>query len=226
MSREIAISDIHGCLASFEQLLHNTLEIGRDDDLYLLGDYIDRGPASKGVIDHIMALREDGYNVTCLMGNHEEILLRFNNGNSVNMKSWNKHGGRETLASFGVDSALDIPETYWDFFESLDPYAETSECILVHAGLDFSLEDPFTDTYSMMWARNYEVDQTKLRGKKLVHGHTPKSRECIERDFDNNNIEINIDNGCVYKGVRPGMGELVAYDMTNNELYFQPNVDF
>ena len=70
-----AISDIHGCIATFKTLL-DKIKFSKEDELYLLGDYIDRGPDSKGVIDHIWYLQKSGYQVHCLRGNHENMLLQ------------------------------------------------------------------------------------------------------------------------------------------------------
>ena len=73
--KRYAISDIHGCYQTFIDLLAQ-LNLTKEDELYLLGDLIDRGPNSKGVIDHVMQMQEDGYKVTVLMGNHEYMFLQ------------------------------------------------------------------------------------------------------------------------------------------------------
>jgi len=75
MSRLFAIGDIHGCFKPFYELVVDTIALKKDDRLILLGDYIDRGPQSKEVIDFIMDLKEAGFSVTPLMGNHEAMLL-------------------------------------------------------------------------------------------------------------------------------------------------------
>jgi len=72
--KKYVISDIHGCAKTFKALV-DRISFSREDELYLLGDYIDRGPDSKGVIDHIWDLLETGYTVHCLTGNHEQMFL-------------------------------------------------------------------------------------------------------------------------------------------------------
>jgi serine/threonine protein phosphatase 1 len=74
-NRILAISDIHGNNKTFLDLL-DKIALTKDDELYLLGDYIDRGPDSKGVIDTIWKLMDDNYRVFCIKGNHEEMLFR------------------------------------------------------------------------------------------------------------------------------------------------------
>ena len=72
---KFAISDIHGCAKNFKALL-DRISLSLGDELYLLGDYIDRGPDSKGVIDHVWQLQKTGHTVHCLCGNHEQRLRR------------------------------------------------------------------------------------------------------------------------------------------------------
>lgn len=104
--RRFAISDIHGCLRSFRALLEE-INFSKEDTLYLLGDYIDRGPDSKGVIDHIWKLQKEGYTVHCLRGNHEQMLL-----NEISSPNNYFDGESETLRSFGVKQNLNIPRQY------------------------------------------------------------------------------------------------------------------
>jgi len=112
-----AITDIHGCAKTFKKMLAE-LNFSQKDKLYLLGDYIDRGPDSKGVLDHILDLQSSGYEVHCLKGNHEEkiLLSRHDINQSRNWLTW---GGKETLESFGVDKINDIDNKYLEWMEAL-----------------------------------------------------------------------------------------------------------
>ena len=103
--RRFAISDIHGCRATFEKMLTEVLQLQKEDTLYLLGDYIDRGPDSRGVIDHIWALQKEGYQVHCLRGNHEQMLL-----DEVDKDGFWYKGNRATLDSFQIKSNQGIPK--------------------------------------------------------------------------------------------------------------------
>ena len=153
--RKIAISDIHGCNATFKSLL-GKLRLSRKDELYLLGDYIDRGPDSKGVIDTILSLQKKGNTVHCLRGNHEELLLWAVEGKGADVDIFLRNGGDATLESFGVQRAADIPQLYLDFIENLPIYIESEEYIFVHAGLEFTKgKNPFVHLEKMIWIRNF-----------------------------------------------------------------------
>ncbi len=229
MSRKIAISDIHGCLQTFKCLVEIKIKLQVQDELYLLGDYIDRGPDSKGVIDYIFHLRETGFQVHCLLGNHEQMMM--DGVESISSFSfWRKNGGKQTLDSF---NALDlegdaIPKRHWAFMLDCQHYIEVDNYILVHGGLNFKKADPFSDTTSMLWERNWyhRINKNWLRGRIIVHGHTPISKKNIIQQFDSidSNQYLDIDAGCFRKG-QHGFGHLCAFDMTNKTLHFQPNVD-
>ncbi len=225
--RKIAITDIHGCINSFWALL-DQLALTTSDELYLLGDYIDRGPNSKGVIDHIWQLQEDGYQIECLRGNHEQLLLESRQRPGQNML-WLANGGWETLASFKIQSTYRVPQEYLKFCQGLPYYLEVDHYILVHAGLSFDNEDPLADREAMLWIREWydNIDRDWLGDRIIVHGHTPISLAQINLQYKNikKTPALDIDGGCVHKGKRPGLGYLCALDMTNWKLYFQDNID-
>ena len=118
--KKFAISDIHGCNITFKALLEK-IDFQKTDELYMLGDYVDRGPNSKGVIDAILELQKEGYFVKCLMGNHEEAMIKARKDMQM-LYNWLEWGGRETLESFGTRIVHEIPQKYWDFMDSLDFY--------------------------------------------------------------------------------------------------------
>jgi len=106
----IAIGDIHGCAKSLDALLER-LELSDDDHLLFVGDYIDRGPDSKGVIDRLLDLREE-YECTFLRGNHESLMLGYLNAGAFNL--WRVNGGIATLQSYMKNGQPDveIPEAH------------------------------------------------------------------------------------------------------------------
>ena len=173
--KQYAIGDIHGCSKTFKELL-DKIGLIEGDELYLLGDYIDRGPDSKGVIDTIFELREKGFKVICLRGNHESMLLDALK-NREEQKNFMRNGGKQTLQSFDTVRPIDLPIEYIHFFESLPFYHEVGDYILVHAGLNFLEADPLTDTEAMMWIRNWYqwIDYNWLGNRTILHGHTPIS---------------------------------------------------
>jgi Calcineurin-like phosphoesterase. len=141
MSRWI-IPDIHGCAKTLKSLVESFLKITKEDDLYFLGDYIDRGPNSKDVIDYIMGLQEQGYRIHCLKGNHEDYCIKAWEADQKThlfkpdiQRSWEKVGATETYKSFGGKRPRDIPEKYIEWMRKLDYYFELENFILVHAGM-------------------------------------------------------------------------------------------
>ena len=226
INRKIAISDIHGCCKTFNALL-KLLQYGIDDELYLLGDYIDRGPDSKGVIDYIWALKKEGHLVHCLKGNHEQMMLNASfEGNTSD--HWTRNGGQATLASFGADNVQDIPEEYLIWIRKLPFYFLTNQYILVHAGLNFKEKSPLSELKDMLWIRDWydDIDKEWLQGATIIHGHTIMRKAKIEemlRDIKNKSV-LDIDNGCIFKE-STDKGRLCAFDMTNQQLYFQENID-
>jgi len=229
--KKYAISDIHGCNRTFLAML-DRLAFSKADELYLLGDYVDRGPDSKGVFDTIFRLQSEGYTVRCLRGNHEQIVLRAQS-DLTGLDNWLLSDGKVTADSFGVDSVQKIPEDYLAFMNGLDYYFEVDNFILVHAGLNFRLFDPLADKRDLLVIRYWygEMRYDWLNGRSVIHGHTPISRTDIEqqcRDLGRMRY-LDIDAGCVYnslnKRLERGLGHLCAFDITEMQVIFQENVE-
>jgi len=184
-----AISDIHGCLTAFNTLL-SKLNLTPNDTLITIGDYIDRGPDSKGIIDRIIQLRQEAESkkspqIITLLGNHE-VMIQNARLDSQNYTFWAINGGTECLSSFDLssDSTLDeIPPLYWEFFDSLLPYHETDTHLLTHAGCDPALPLAEQTPEDLLWKR-FHLAEAHHSGKTLVVGHT------IQKDG--------------YPGIRPG----------------------
>ena len=102
MTRIFVIGDIHGCCNTFKKLLAE-LAIQKSDEIYCIGDYVDRGNDSKGVIDLIINLRIKGYQIHTLRGNHEQMMLD-STIDEERLFHWLQNGGIETLTSFGISS--------------------------------------------------------------------------------------------------------------------------
>ncbi len=199
------------------------VRITKGDELFLLGDYINKGPDSKGVIDFIFELKSSGYNVKCLRGNHDQYLLDALNSPDEEVEFLTR-GGVETLLSFDVQNAKDIPEEYLAFFASLQHFINLDRYLLVHAGLDFALEDPYNDSYSMMNIRDMEVDPALTGGRIIIHGHVPVALYDLEQVYKETYWHYSIDGGCVYDHL-PDMYHLIALDLTNWKLLVQDNID-
>jgi serine/threonine protein phosphatase 1 len=208
------------------------INLDKSDTLYLLGDYIDRGPDSKGVTDYILMLQQDGNRIFSLMGNHEDMMLDSMKGGDP-FRLWMRNGGAITLESFGLHSVIlngtetgwNLPENYYNFFSNLKMYVELDDTILVHAGLDLSLPDPFSEQWVMLWIRESVIDPHTLGDRKIIHGHTPLPLEEIKASIDDPfTADINIDGGCVYTMYR-SLGYLTALDLDKWDLMWVRNMD-
>ena len=221
MKRTFAIGDVHGCSKTLRKLVEEMIVPLPEDDIIFVGDYIDRGPDSKGVIDYIMELRQRGFTIKTLRGNHEQLLLdAFEN--EENFDHWLMCGGDKTCKSFGIHDVRQLSDEYLSFMTQTEFYHFTDQYIIVHAGLNFESDDPFKDTDAMLWTRNTAVDLEQTGGRKIIHGHTPAPFSIIS-DLRYTN-SINIDAGCVYTG-RSGLGYLVALELETLGLLTVGNCD-
>ena len=230
-NRRFAIGDIHGCIRTLKYLVEDVLHLEPHDTLFLLGDIIDRGTGSKEVIDYIMALSVTS-TVKPVMGNHEFMMIRSLEDEDF-FHRWTLNGCAQTLISFGVDpsrvydrdSVFRIPQSYFDFFRGWPLYEETNDFFFVHAGLNAFSGDPLSDVNTLLWTRNEDAPQDILKGRKLIHGHTPVSLSLIrERLLDPDNKVLNLDGGCVYN-TYPDLGNLVALDLDQMKLHTIRNRD-
>jgi serine/threonine protein phosphatase 1 len=213
-------------------MIEEIIQLDHTDKLYLLGDYIDRGPNAKGVIDYILSLQNEGFQVIPLLGNHEDMMLKSMNGGDP-FHQWMRNGGTSTLISFGLNNlpseyanfGWKLPEKYFDFFQNLKLYIHLKDVILVHAGLDFSMPDPFNQPQIMLWIRESAIDRDLLGDKKIIHGHTPLPLDEIKAAIDDpSTADINIDGGCVYTMYR-SLGYLTALDLDKWELMWVRNME-
>ena len=172
-SRVIAIGDIHGCSIALTTLL-DAIQPDQKDHVIPLGDVIDYGPDSRGVLTQLMALR-DRTQLTLLTGNHEDMLFNVLD-RQWDPESWTRHGGDQTLASYGVDHPRDLPAECVAFLRAATSHLETNTHALVHAGYYPNL--PLAETPSS--ARFWEALEPgrcwpHFSGKTFVVGHTPQT---------------------------------------------------
>lgn len=219
--RHFVIPDIHGCALTFQALIEKRLQVRRTDRVYLLGDLIDRGPRTRDVLDILIEWTRRGFMITSLRGNHEQMLLDAEASNDA-MRTWLLNGGHATLDSFGINRPAEIPRRYISLIESFPYYFELKNFILVHAGINLLSSNPFDDTFYMLWHRPEAADQRKVRGKRVICGHTPHDRQSIQQSLKKDFITL--DNGCVYREA-PEYGSLIALELESMELTFQHNLD-
>ncbi len=195
MARQIVFGDIHGCLDTFKAMLEK-IKLTQSDELILLGDYIDRGWSSKGVIDKIRSLQKKDYQIVTLRGNHEQMLIDYYD--EAVEKKLKGVGDARLLESFGISNIKDMPIDYVDWCRKLPLYHLTENYILVHAGLNFSHQDPLADEVDIIWIRNWYVQINKewLGNRIIIHGHTPQTR--METAGQYRNIKKLILLGCLW----------------------------
>ncbi len=197
--RTFAIGDVHGCLGQLERLLQKIPADPAEDTLVFIGDYIDRGSESRGVVDCVLGLGETHANVVCLRGNHEAMLLDFLEGENEELYWMN--GGWATLRNYGIllsDSPCvrkgKIPAGHLRFFETLRLYYETDQDLFVHAGLrpGIPLAEQFVE--DMLWIRWEFIDSEADFGRRVVFGHTHFHEPLVAEN------KVGIDTGAVYGG--------------------------
>ncbi len=216
-NRLFAIGDIHGCFDSFQELIENKIQLSKNDRLVLLGDYIDRGPKSKEVIDYIINLQAKRYNIIALAGNHEVMLLNaFEDGKNLSL--WMENGANETLISFGIDAISKMDSRYLHFLKTLPFFYSFDNYLFVHAGFNDTIINPFEDTYSMVWNSQKRYSNPLLSEKTIIHGHRPITLNFCSQQIENNPKVINIDTGCVYKG-STDYGKLTAIELYSQKLF-------
>lgn len=171
--RTLAISDIHGCSTAFETLLQ-ALRLQPDDTIVTLGDYVDKGPDSKGVLDRLIDLQRS-YRLIPLKGNHEvEMLAALEN--PLECTSWLEAGGNETLASYSTEnqevSLANIPQAHWHFIEnSCVDWWQIEDYIFVHANLEPDLPVEKQSEYCLFWQK-FHNPAPHCSGKIMICGHT------------------------------------------------------
>ncbi len=223
-NRRWVIGDVHGCIKTLRGLIEDKIQPGRQDKIIFVGDYVDRGPDSKGVISYVMELRLMGYHLVLIKGNHEDMMLRSMHDRQVR-KDWYYNGGMPTLRSFGVREASEVDEHFLEFIKSLDYYHAMEDFLIVHAGLNFEIPNPLADLEGMLWIRNKFVLPEKIGNRTMVHGHTPMPLDNIKEAIDTRAKDIDLDAGCVYFGTE-GLGNLCALELNSMKLEVQPNLDF
>lgn len=170
--RIIAIGDIHGCARALKALL---AEVGptSDDLLVPLGDYVDRGPDSRGVIEQLLEL-ESQVEIKPLFGNHEEMMLSVVEGEAP-ADYWMRYGGVQTLDSYGFSGDLSvIPDSHVDFLKRCLDFVETDKHIFLHASYDHDTPLEELDREVLRWRSLAEtMPGPHVSGKVAVLGHTP-----------------------------------------------------
>ena len=189
--RLLAVGDIHGCRAALRELLDRVAPT-EDDQLVFLGDYIDRGPDSAGVVDDLLNLRDRLPGTVLLRGNHEQMLLDVLAG--VSPLNFLVNGGGQTIASYRKGGGWPPPLAHQAFFASLLPLYASGDFIFVHAGLRPGIPLAEQSPDDLLWIREDFLTAEVDWGKTVVFGHTPLEKPLLTPE------RIGLDTGCVYGG--------------------------
>ena len=198
MSITYAIGDIHGSLHKLESLVAGCRQhaAGQPMTLVFLGDYIDRGPDSAGVVRFLLRLQSElPERVIALKGNHEDFLLGVADG-TVEVGIWLDNGGGATLESYGVDEASELPRAHLDWFRSLRLSHDDGRRFFVHAGVDPQRPLDAQDPSDLMWIREPFLSDKRDYGRLIVHGHTPVRTRLPELRSN----RLNLDTAAVFGG--------------------------
>jgi len=211
-ARTFVVGDIHGRLGMLEKLMAKIPWRPDKDALVFLGDYVDRGPDSRGVVDYILSLNREETQIGFIMGNHERMFLDYLA--DVHRDLYLANGGLPTLKSYNPDDVgslwgpIEIPSNHKSFFESLNPYFEIEGYYLVHAGFRPGIPVGLQSEVDMAWIREPFISSTFDFGKKVVFGHTPFSEPLVMKN------KIGIDTGAAY-GRR-----LCCLELPSERFYF------
>lgn len=222
--RRFVIGDIHGCYETFRSLVEKKIELTQYDQLFLLGDYIHKGPRSKDTLNYILKLIKKGYKIYPLRGNHEDELLKASKKNDSALLRW--------LCRKSPDMLKDghVRRKHLKFIESLPYFFELPDFYLVHGGFNFEAKDPLKDKSAMLWRRMPERDTEFGGEKRIIHGHQPQPMELIQNRVLTKAKIIGLDNGVNYvKKHRlyeyTKMGNLCALNLDSFKLIVQPNME-
>ena len=226
---------IHGCLiqlVSLHDKIFNQFSFNKKNDLLVyLGDYIDRGPNSKDVINHILKLQKEKINSIFLMGNHEQIMIDFVFNKINNLRYWLNLGTDQTFKSYKIEIAEFIKDGFEDdkmdklrnvllnklsnehihFLKNLKLSHSMGKYLFVHAGINPEKTLKNQDKMDFLWSRSDQFFDKNFKFEQIiVHGHTP------EKEVINLPYRINIDTGCFFSGKLSS----VCLNDNNNERKF------
>lgn len=218
--RFYAIGDIHGRLDLLDQLLDRIAADSKarseaEWHLILLGDLVDRGPESAGVVRRAMELAAADTNIRFIKGNHEEVFIEAARGDPQSTRFLNRFGGRETILSYGLSAdeyeKLDfeemadwmlnhVPRDHIDFLDSFEDMIEAGDYVFVHAGIKPKVALANQKPEDLRWIREEFLSWRQPHEKVVIHGHT------IMLEVDEHPNRIGIDTGAYHSGRLTAIG--------------------
>jgi serine/threonine protein phosphatase 1 len=201
MNRTFAVGDIHGCVDELATLL-DEVDAEASDHVVFLGDYVDRGPSARGVIDHLLRYRSaaGAPRVTFLKGNHEDMFLAYLGEEGRYGDVFLMNGGKATMTSYGIppeargQAARErMPVEHLEFLRALQLWAVEGTALFVHAGVSPLRQLDKQNGEDLLWIREEFIRNRHLLPYTVIFGHTPQ-REVLW----NLPYKIGLDTGCVY----------------------------
>ncbi len=201
--RLYAIGDLHGCPEELEVLLQHlrTAEgLGAEDTVVFLGDFIDRGPDSKNVVELCIQFKNEFPSARYLKGNHEDMLLDFLGYGGRMGQAFLYNGGIETIQSYGIsvfsppeEMVQALPESHYKFYQELESILVNDDFVFVHAGLNPLRDLRAQNDGDIFWIRDEFINNVHPFKKLIVFGHTPHRDVLIHKPF-----KLGIDTGLVF----------------------------
>lgn len=208
--RLYVVGDIHGCREELTVLLDTLRKaegLNQNDQVVFVGDYIDRGSDSRGVVDDLIALKSDFPNTVFLKGNHEEMLLSFIGLEGEGGEIYLENGGFQALSSYGISveynpfsedpvpsvNSEELPAEHVEFYRNLERYVIYDRHVIVHAGLNPLRDLLFQRDEDIYWIRDDFISNIHFFDKTIIFGHTPFQDVAFDLPF-----KIAIDTGLVF----------------------------
>lgn len=206
--RTIAVGDIHGCLAALRAVLE-AISPRSDDTIITLGDYVDRGPESRGVLDELIAIRSR-CRLIPLLGNHDEMFLEICSGQADLFDQWLPFGGDATVASYSGRVPEEVPKAHLEFLRACRSSYETQRHLFVHASYVAHLPLRRQPVEVLHWeSLNIRQPGPHCSGKTAIVGHTAqKDGEVLDLGY------LKCIDTCCY-----GEGWLTALDVESGQLW-------
>jgi serine/threonine protein phosphatase 1 len=183
-ARTIAIGDIHGCALALDALLA-AIAPTPEDTIITLGDYVNRGPDSRRVVDRLIALRRECQLVS-ILGNHDQLFLECLTGHGRMKSVWLRMGGEATLGSYGTKRDMGaVPRSHVAFFEGCRRYHETQSHIFAHANYDHRLPMDRQRNELLRWESLRDtIPRPHFSGKTVIVGHSSqKNGEVLDLGY-------------------------------------------
>jgi serine/threonine protein phosphatase 1 len=212
-SRCFVVGDIHGCLEETNRLL-DSLAPSSNDTIVFLGDYIDRGPQSAGVISRMLRLRQEGPRCVFLKGNHEDMFLAFMGYEGLYGEAFLHNGGNFTVESYGLEHlpgsevAARLPPDHLQFLLDLQLQHETGDFLCVHAGLDPQQPLAAQSVEDKLWIRGAFINHPHPFPFTVLFGHTPRREIVLDLPY-----KLGLDTGLVYSN------KLSCFEISQKELF-------